>query len=333
MNMQLDITPDATIEIVFDEKIGDKITGTGFSNLQLVIDEINGFQMYGDYTITKGTYLFTLQNVINKRFVIDPGSTISWNGNPYDAEINLAALYTSTTSTLYKMMEGDETFRTNLRYDVQLNLTNKLMNPTIRYNINVLGLDASMESRVIAKLQTEDEKSRQVFGLLVLNQFLAPPGSTAGAQANTINAASSATSSAGELLSNQVSNWLSQLVPQVGLGVNYKPGDTYNKQEIDLMFSKRFFNERLSIEGNVGVASDQNTRDFVGDFNVEYAVSKDGRLRLKTFNKSNTNSLLNYNSPYTQGVGVVYREQFDTWRQLLQKYHLMKKDKISGSAP
>jgi hypothetical protein len=324
MNMYLEITPEATVEIVFDEKIGDKITGNGNSNLQLIIDHINGFQIFGDFTISRGTYLFTLQNIINKKFVIDQGSRISWNGSPYDAEVALTAAYTGSTSTLYKLMD-DSTFRRRLNYEVQLNLTNKLMNPTINYTINVLGLDANDESRVSSRLHIEDEISRQVFGLLVLNQFL--PSAQGVQSTYAIEAGSGASSSAGELLSNQVSNWLSQISHNVGLGFNYKPRDTYSKEEIELIFNKSFLNDRLLVEGNVGVASDQTSSNLVGDFNLEYLVSKDGRLRLKTYNHSNTNNLLDYNSPYTQGVGVVYREQFDTWKQLLQKYKLMKKDK------
>jgi hypothetical protein len=328
MNMFLDITPDATVEIVFDEKIGDKITGNGFSNLQLVIDDIKGFQMFGSYSITKGTYLFTLQNVINKKFTIDPGSVITWNGSPYDADIALTAVYSGSTSTLYKLMD-DSTFRRRLNYEVELSLTHKLMNPTINYNINVLGLDAGSESRVNSKLQIEDETSRQVFGLMVLNQFIPSPQGVSSTY--SIEAGSGASSSAGELLSNQVSNWLSQVSHKVGLGFSYKARDTYSKEEIDLIFSKSLFDDRLMIEGNVGVASDQTTSNLVGDFNLEYLVSSDGRLRMKTFNRSNTNNLLNYNAPTTQGLGVVYREQFDTLRQLLQKYKLIKKDTPSDS--
>lgn len=309
MNMTLEITPDATVEIVFDDKIGDKITGTGYSNLQLRIDEISGFQIFGNYQITKGTYLFTLKNIINKRFIIDPGSIISWNGNPYNAEISMTALYTGNTSTLYKLMDGDTTYRRRLNYQVELSLTNRLMNPNISYIVNVLGLDASDESRVSSKMHTEDETSRQVFGLLVLNQFLPPPN---GPQTTTTVevAGSGGLSSLGELASNQLSNWVSMFTNNVVQGVNYRAGDTYSKSEFDVLMSKSLFNDRLVIEGNVGYASDQATSNLVGEFNVEYLLREDGRLRGKAYNKSNTNNLLNYSAPYIQGLGVVYRKSW-----------------------
>jgi hypothetical protein len=324
MNMMLDITPDATIEIVFDEKIGDKITGTGFSNLQLVIDEINGFQMYGTYTLNKGTYLFTLKNVINKRFTIDPGSMISWNGSPYDADINLTATYSGYTSSLYKIVEGDSALRQRFNYHVELKLTNKLMNPNISYNINVPALDAGSESQLMSKLNTEDEMSRQVFGLLVLNQFL-PPQQGAQTTERT-DVAAGAGSSGLEFLSNQFNNMLSRVNNKagVGFGVGYKPGNTYSKEEFDVMLSKSFFNDRLIVEGTFGVASDQTESTPVGDYNIEYLVSKDGRLRMKTFGRDNTNNILQYSAPYTYGVGVVYREQFDRLSDLWKKHRAKK---------
>jgi hypothetical protein len=158
-------------------------------------------------------------------------------------------------------------------------------------------------------MHTEDETSRQVFGLLVLNQFLPPPN---GPQTTTTVevAGSGGLSSLGELASNQLSNWVSMFTNNVVQGVNYRAGDTYSKSEFDVLMSKSLFNDRLVIEGNVGYASDQATSNLVGEFNVEYLLREDGRLRGKAYNKSNTNNLLNYSAPYIQGLGVVYRKSW-----------------------
>jgi hypothetical protein len=324
LDMRFEVTNDALVEIIFDEKIGDKIRGVGTGNLNLTLDEAGNFNIFGSYFITKGDYLFTLQNIINKKFTIDNG-TIFWNGNPYNADINLTAFYKGGTSTLYKVMPEDSSLKRRLNYEVVLFLTNKLMNPTINYEINVLGLDAATAGIVYSRVNSEAELSRQVFGLMLLNQFI--PRENGTQQVEGISAAEGAGSSAAELLSNQVSNWLSQNKYDVGLGVNYRPGDTYNKEEIEVMFSKTLFNDRLSIEGNVGVASDQSTRNIVGDFNAEYSLTQDSRVKLKAFNRSNVNNVLDYASPYTQGVGILYHEQFDKWGDL------WKRRKKSTTAP
>ena len=333
LDMRLEITNDASIEIIFDEKIGDKIRGNGTGNLNLVLDEAGNFNIFGSYFINKGDYLFTLQNIINKKFTIADG-TIFWNGSPYNADINLTAYYKGGTSTLYKVMPEDSSLKRRLNYEVVLYLTNKLMNPTINYEINVYGLDNATAGIVYSRINSEGELSRQVFGLMLLNQFI--PRDNGTQQVEGISASEGAGSSAAELLSNQVSNWLSQNKYNVGLGVNYRPGDTYNKEELEVMFSKTLFDDRLSIEGNVGVASDQTTRNIVGDFNAEYAITPDGRVKLKAFNRSNVNSVLDYESPYTQGVGVFYHEQFNAWSDLWKRRKKKKeeaKSSTSGTVP
>lgn len=324
LDMRFDVTNDATLEIIFDEKIGDKIKGNGTGNLHFTLDEGGSFNIYGSYFINKGDYLFTLQNIINKHFSINNG-TINWNGDPYDADINLSASYKGGTSTLYKVVPEDSTLRRRLNYEVILYLTKKLMNPTINYEIKVSGLDNATAGTAYSRLNSEAELTRQVFGLMLLNQFLVRLNGTQ--QVEGINAAAGAGSSATELLSNQVSNWLSQLSKDVNLGFNYRAGDTYNKEEIELMFSKTLFNDRLSIEGNIGVASDQSTRNIVGDFNAEYSITQDGRFKLKGFNRSNVNNVLDYSSPYTQGIGIFYHEQFDTLKELIHRHRQAKAKK------
>ena len=328
LDMTLDITPDAEIQIIFDEKIGDKIIGNGYGNLRLDISPIGDFNMYGTYEIQSGSYLFTLQNIINKKFAIEKGSTISWSGNPYDADINLSAVYTTRTSTLYKLLPADSAYKTNLYVDCRLFLSNKLMNPSIKYAIDVRGVDASAESQIRSVLNSEGEASKQMFGLLVLNQFLPPSGSTPQSS-NSINAGAGASSNTIELLKDQVNNWLSQISKDVNIGFNYTARDLYNKEEVQVMLSKSLLNDRLLIEGNVGVingaATDQSTSNIVGDFNAEYKLGDDGRFRIKAFNKSNSSSLVYNYAPYTQGFGIFYREEFNTFRQLLEHYKLLKR--------
>jgi hypothetical protein len=325
LDMRFEITNDATIEMIFDEKIGDKIKGNGTGNLRLTLDPSGNFNMFGRYDIERGDYLFTLQNIINKHFTIDNGA-IFWNGDPYNADINLTAFYKGGTSTLYKVMPEDSSLKRRLNYEVVLYLTNKLLNPTINYEIKVAGLDNATAGTVYSRLNSEAELTRQVFGLMLLNQFL--PRQSGTQQVEGISAAAGAGSSATELLSNQVSNWLSPL----NMGFNYRAGDTYSKEEIELLFSKSLFNDRLMIEGNVGVASDQTTRNIVGDFNAEYSITPEGRFKLKAFNRSNINNILDYASPYTQGVGFFYQKEFN-YRNKKARKKDSRNDNTGSSRP
>ena len=157
------------------------------------------------------------------------------------------------------------------------------------------------------------ELNRQVFSLLVLNRFLPPPG--VDGVAGNAGLEKTATS---ELLSNQLSNWLSKISNEFDIGVNYRPGDEISPQEFELALSTQLLNDRLIIDSNFGIADrqngstvNQNTNNLIGDVVLEYKISKDGKLRVKAFNKSNQFSLLEINSPYTQGVGISYKEEFD----------------------
>ncbi|MBP6335556.1 MAG: translocation/assembly module TamB, partial [Bacteroidia bacterium] len=330
LNMNLDMNPTATIKLIFDEKIGDIITATGNGNIRLDINSNGEFNMYGTYGITKGEYLFTLQNFINKKFIIESGSRITWAGDPYQATVDLTANYVLYTSSLYNLIQ-DSTYRQRLPVDCRLILTQKLLNPTINYEINVRGLDPTGESIVKSILSSEQEVSKQMFSLLLLNQF--SPPSTQAASSAWIDAGAGAGASASELLSNQVSNWLGRLNTDVSIAFNYKAKDEYSNEEIKLLFAKSLFNDRLVVEGNVGYTSDQTTENasnLVGDFYAEYKVSEDGRFRLKGFNRSNADDILEYEAPYTQGFGVFFRQEFNNFRDLLQRMGIIdrkKKDK------
>lgn len=336
LNMSLDMTPDAEINLIFDEKIGDVISGSGTGNLRMDINTIGDFNMYGTFTIDKGTYLFTLQNLINKRFQINQGGRITWSGDPYDANLDMTAVYTVFTGSLVNLIQ-DSTFQRRVPVDCKLNLSNKLMNPSISYEIGVRAQDPTIESMVRTVLNSEQEVNRQMFGLLVFNQFLPPSVNTSSV--GKFDAGAGAVASASELLSNQVSNWLSQLSKDVSIGFNYRAKDTYSNEEIQLMFSKTMFNDRLLVETNVGVtganasAASTNANNVVGEFYTEYKVSKDGRFRVKAYNRSNADDLINFNAPYTQGVGVFFRQDFNSLRDLKERLGLAKKSDVSLSAP
>ena len=326
LNMNLDMNRNALINIIFDEKIGDVISGSGTGSLRLDINTAGNFNMYGTYTIEKGDYLFTLQNLINKKFTIDDGSRITWAGDPYEANVDLSAVYIVNTSSLYNLL-ADSSYKRRLPVELRLLLTNKLMNPTINYDIKVRGLDPTAEGIVRTILNSEQEISKQMFGLLVFNQFIPQTGP---GQVGRLDAGAGAGASASELLSNQVSNWLGQLSKDVNLGFNYRAKDTYSSDEIVLMVSKSIFNDRLTVEGNVGyytTTQSYSNSNVVGDFNAEYKVSEDGRFRVRGFRRSNADNIISYSqSPYTEGLGVFYRKEsnnlgdlFRLWRKKEKK--------------
>lgn len=135
-----------------------------------------------------------------------------------------------------------------------------------------------------------------------------------------------------EFVSQQLSNWASQLSDKFNIGLNYRPGDALNKDEFDVSVSTELFKNRVAVESNVGVANNSNqTSNIIGDFTVEFKISKDGNLRAKAFNKTNTNNLINnLNSQYTQGIGVFYRKEFNTVSDLVESFRRKRNEKTSN---
>jgi hypothetical protein len=323
LNFDLEVTPDAEVQLIFDQKVGDIIKAKGDGNVKLKINSQGDFKMYGDYVIENGDYLFTLQNIINKRFDIEKGSVIKWSGVPYKADVNINAVYKARAS-LKPFYPDDSSTTLKRRYpvDLRLAMTGELLAPQIDFDINIPTVDAAVRQHVLSFINTDAEMNRQVFSLLILNSFVTPPQlSGAGTGPGYASAGISNTS---ELLSNQLSNMLSKISNDFDIGVNYRPGDEISKEELGVALSTQLFDDRLSIDGNLGVNNDntntQNTNHIVGDVNVDYKITDNGKLRIKAFNKANDNNQIYKTGPYTQGLGILYREEFDTIGELYRRY-------------
>lgn len=329
MDFNLEVTPDADVQIIFDSKIGDVIKAKGNANFQFQISTNGDFKMYGDYIIEDGDYLFTLQNVINKRFKVQQGGVIQWNGDPYVASVNLNAIYKCKAPLYDLLMDSTAIYKKRIPVDCILGMTDNLMNPTLTFDIDLPNSDENTKLLVKRAINTEQDMNRQVFSLLVLNRFVPPNTGTA-------NLSSGVGSTSSELLSNQLSNWLSQISKQFDIGVKYRPGDEISSNELEVALSTQLFNDRVSIDGNLGMAgnnaatpTNQSSSNFVGDVNVEVKLTDDGKFRIKAYNHSNTNDILNNNSPYTQGMGIFYRKEFDDMRGLLHGSKASKKKKTN----
>lgn len=319
MEMDVEVTSDAQIQLIFDPKVGDILKGKGDGDITMSLDREGNFKMFGDYYINKGEYLFTLQNIINKKFLIRQGGTINWSGSPYQALIDITAEYGVRTS-LYDLMYPDtsDIYKRRIQVDCILKMTDQLMNPKIAFDVDLPNSDEGTKTQVRNKIGigNEQEMNRQVFGLLVLNRFFPTETQNQALQ----QAGGFFSSSTSEMLSNQLSNWLSKISNDFDIGVNYRPGDDITSDELQASLSTQLFNNRIIIDGNVGVANVQSSSsNIVGDVNIEYKITSDGRFRVRAFNKSNDINTLTQNAPFTQGVGLTYQKEFNRLGDLFRK--------------
>ncbi|GAB4136397.1 MAG: translocation/assembly module TamB domain-containing protein [Bacteroidia bacterium] len=327
LHMNVEVTEDALVNVIFDKKVGDEIKAKGTGNLKMDISQAGDFSIKGQYTLSKGNYLFTMQNIIFVPFDIAKGGTISWNGDPYDARIDADAVYKTTASVepFFPLDSAHQAYHRSYPVNVIMHLDSLLMNPQVNFSIDLPTADQNIRETVASYTQTELEKNRQVLSLMILNSFMTPSEfRDATSQSNNYVGGTSAT-----LLSNFVSgtlnNWLSQISTDFNVGVKYRPNDGISSQELKLYLGTQLLNNKVTIDGNIGMqnantAQATTTNQFIGDVNVEYKVTDDGKVRLRAFNRSNDNTMLNATAPYTQGVGVFYREEFNSVGELLKRY-------------
>jgi hypothetical protein len=333
MKFDVQVTPEAKAQLIYNSKIGDVIKSQGTGNLQVNIDNDNNISLFGQYTVEQGDYLFTLQNVINKKFDIERGGTIEWNGDPEVATINLNAIYKlkASLSELFANTLGTS-YTQRIPVLCKINLTKNLTNPEIKFNIELPTTETRIKDEVAQYISSEEDMNKQILSLLVLGKFYTPEylrGNYSGTSNNVVG------STASELFSNQLSNWLSKISNDFDIGVNYRPGNQITNNEIELALSTQMFNDRVSINGNIGNNASQrtstNSNGLVGDADINVKLTNNGKLQLKAYNHSN-NNLIYETSPYTQGVGLSYREDFNDFNELWKKVKSVFKRKNQRSS-
>ncbi len=321
INMALDVRPNAMFQLVIDPTVGDVIKGRGEGALNLHINpKSNVFEMYGDYNITEGSYLFTLQNIINKKFIIEEGSSIQWTGEPVDAILNIDAVY-KLKASLQPLLAGSVSSTVSTRavpVECIINLSDRLTKPTVTFDVVVPNADPDVQTVVSNALSTPESRSQQFLYLLVANSFISE--ATTGSSSNIGVTASAATGF--ELLSNQLSNWLS--ADDYNIVIRYRPKTDVASDEVDFGFSTELINNRLllEVEGNYLVdktmAVNNQTSNLMGEAYLTWLIDRAGNLRLKGF--THTIDRFDENQGLQEtGIGIYYKESFNNLKDLKQR--------------
>ncbi len=326
INCELEATSDAEMQIIMDETVGDMIKVRGIGNLDIKVNSVGDMFLYGTYTITKGDYLFTLKNLVNKKFIIDPGSTIRWNGDPYNAAMDMTAVYKIRKVPLFDLMQDPNYKEQKTNVECNLIMGGSLMQPKIEFGLNLPEAKEPILSNVNGLAQ--DDLNQQILSLLILGQFQPLPSVQSTSDAAGGGALSN---NAFEMLSNQLSNWLSKISDDFDIGVNYKQGGEVTTDEVELALSTQLFNDRVSINTNLGVGGATTTQTtsteqssankIVGDVEIEVKMNKKGTVRSKVFNRTNQRNEGNADQAlYTQGVGIFYRKEFNSVDELMKGF-------------
>ena len=324
--LQVEATPAAEMQVLIDPKTGDLITGRGTGNVRFELTPEDEMKLLGTYSLESGSYTFTLQNMLRRDFQIAQGSSISWTGDPFNAIVDIRALY-NTTASLKDLQDEDllrATSRINVPVSCILNLTDELMRPTIKFDFDLPNSDESIKERVRNIINTDEMMNRQIIYLLVFNKFYTPEYlQTATNNVGTNEAYSILTST----VTSQINNWISQLTTDFSFGFNIRPSyyeDEGASQEYETEFLYQP-NSRLAINGNLGYRNDDiNSQNVYGDIDIEYMLDRAGKLRAKAYTHSvdRYEYLADKSKQTMQGVGLVYKEEFNVASELFDTYLL-----------
>lgn len=319
MDFSLNVTPEAYCELQLDRQSGDLIKAYGNADLNLKVNSLGDFTLTGIYELDKGEYSFNFETLITKQFKILPKSKIIWSGDPLEANLDIKAEYTQYTS-LAPILSAEQATTENRRYPVSviLNLKDRMLTPTITYDVQFKDYPktAEYENSILAfrnRLNTsEQEKGRQVGSILLTQRLLSPTDAFKL-----------------DNFSTNISEYISSQLSKLGewenfqLGVNSIDFSTMNQNLINsmqLQFSYNF-DDRIRIShsrnGLTGNNNTQNTNNYgnlIGDWSLEWLITKDGQLRLKGYNRNTPNAfqniaLSNYITSY--GASLVYTKSFN----------------------
>ncbi|MDE6507838.1 MAG: translocation/assembly module TamB [Alistipes sp.] len=315
--LALEVRPNVEVEISVS---GNDIKGRGEGTLNLQIDpRSNIFEMYGDYTIREGSYQLSLQNIINKRFTIENGSTIQWTGAPMNAVLDIDAVY-KVKASLQPLLQGtSDKVSTDRSVPVEcvIHLGDRLSNPSVGFEVHVPSSDPETQAVIANALATPESVNMQFLYLLLFNSFLAENNAAGSNIGASVSAATGL-----EFLSNQLSNWLS--MSDYNLMIRYRPKSELTGDEVDFGLSKSLIDDRLlvEVEGNYLIDNKQavnsSMSNFMGEAYVTYLIDRAGALKLKAFTQTIDRFDENQGLQET-GIGVYYKEDFNNFRDLRRR--------------
>ncbi len=322
LTFDLDITPDAEVQIVTDTETGSTLAGTGKGLLLMRINTRGTFEMFGEFVVVTGTYNYRFGGVVNKVFDVRPGGNIVWDGRPLDALLNMEAVYSLQANPSPLLVNNNYTRQ--IPVDVVIKLTEEIQNPGIDFNIEFPGTNSIIQSELEYSLQDPTVEERNAIFLLAQGSFAGQQGGI-NQQAVTGNLLQSASGLFNSLLSGDNDKF--------NFGVSYVQGDVLSETQVEdrlgVTVSSKI-SDRLLFNGKVGVpVGAAGTTVVAGDFEIQLLLNEEGTVSAKFFSReSEIQEFLAERIGSTQGVGLSYEVDFDSFKELFRKVVRKKQEPI-----
>ncbi|QBZ98245.1 translocation/assembly module TamB domain-containing protein [Flavobacterium sangjuense] len=323
LEFNFEITEIANIEVILNRESGHGMKGKGNGTLLFRINTLGKFQMFGDFSVVSGSYNFKYGGLIDKKFDVKKGGSINWTGDPMAAVLNLEAVYKTTANPA--VLIDNPSFNKKVDVEVIIGVKGNLTSPEPDFNINFPNVGSSLKSEIQYKLDDKDARQTQALYLLSTGSFLSQDGVNQNQLSNNLF----------EKASSLFSDIFSGDNDKISIAPEYIVADRTPGQQTDGRFGVTVsskINDRITVNGKVGVPVGGITETaIVGDLEVQYRVNRDGTLNLRVFNKENDITYIGQGIGYTQGIGMSYEVDFDTFKELVNK--IFKKDVIETIPP
>ena len=325
IRLRVNATPDVSANIEIDKAAGNVLTGYGNGLIDLNIrPSASVFSINGNYSITSGIYHFVALGIAKRDFTIQDGSSVRFNGDVMDSDLDINALYKTKASVGTLISDTTSTSRRTVECGIAI--TDKLSNPRLAFTINIPDLDPTTQSRVESALNTQDKVQKQLLALLISNSFL--PDEQSGV---TNTSSSMLFSNVSEIMAGQLNNILQKLNIPVDFGLDYQQSAS-GSDIFDVALSTALFNNRVIVNGTIGnrqynSSGTSSGSEVVGDLDIDVKLDRPGALRLNLFSHS-ADQYTNYlDNSQRNGVGITYQKEYDRFGEFIRTLFKSKKKK------
>ncbi|WP_246286200.1 translocation/assembly module TamB domain-containing protein [Winogradskyella ludwigii] len=307
LDFDLNVNENALIEIVIDKEAGSTIKGRGVGGLNFLINTNGKFNMWGDFVVYDGVYNFKYGGFVEKKFKVEQGGSIVWEGDPLDAELNLKAIYAGNANPSVLL---DNPISQSIDVEVEIHLTGRLEQPEPQFDFRFPNVSSTVKSELEYRLSSKEERDNQALIFLMSGGFSS--GVTGANFTGTIS----------ERLTGIVNNLFGSSNGNLDVGFDFELGQdtpdlqTNNKVGVTLQTK---ISDKILVNGKVGVPFGSASQTVIsGDVQIDLLLNEDGTLRAKVFNRENSIRNFGEEIGYTQGVGLSYNVEFDSFKELLQ---------------
>jgi hypothetical protein len=319
LDFMLDVTPDMQLRVYTNYATNDYIDVYGSGRVNAIYDEIAGFSMQGSLGLTRGTYKFTMQDIFPKEFDIRSGSNVKFDGDPFEAGLDLKTVYTLPSVPLTDLSIDAER-RKNVKVDCHMDITGTIFKPSLKFGIELPDGNEEEKELLLSAINTPEQLNMQFIYLLGIGKFYTYDYNNQGNESQSTTAMESLISNT---ISGQLNNMLSQIIDNGNWNIsgNFATGEKgWNSMEVEGMLSGRLLDNRLLINGNLGYRDNpMANKNFIGDFEVQWLLNKNGNISLKAYNKTN-DRYFSKTTLTTQGAGILLKRDFDSWQFWKRQY-------------